>query len=189
MGGSYLSNPVTFLIETLFGLYILAFMLRFLLAQVRADFYNPISQFLVKITNPVLLPLRRVIPSLGKFDTSTLVSMLILQVIALVLILVLAGMPLSPVFIGVRAISELLELLLNVYLFAILVQIIISWINPGNHNPVTSLLHTLTEPVLRPCRQLIPAIGGLALSPMVALIGIQIAKMLLIPPLHHLASL
>lgn len=189
MGGNYLSNPVTFLIETLFGLYILAFMLRFLLALVRADFYNPVSQFLVKITNPVLVPLRRIVPSLGKFDTSTLLSMFILQVIALLLIMALRGASLSPLAIGILALSELLELLLNVFLFAILIQVIISWINPGNYNPVTSLLYTLTEPILRPCRQLIPAIGGLDLSPMVALIGLQVAKMLLIPPLHQLASL
>lgn len=189
MGGSYLSNPVTFLIETLFGLYILAFMLRFLLALSRADFYNPVSQFLVKITSPVLVPLRRILPSLGKVDTSTLVSMFVLQLIALALILALRGLPLSPWFLGIRAISELVELFLNVYLFAILIQVIISWINPGNYNPVTSLLYTLTEPVLRPLRQMIPPIGGLDLSPMAALLGIQVVKMLIIPPLHHLAGL
>jgi YggT family protein len=189
MGSNYISNPLTFLIETLFGLYIMAFMLRFLLAQVRADFYNPVSQFLVKITNPILVPLRRIIPSIGKFDTSTMLTMFVLQVIALVLILLLANGSLSPFSIGILAVSELLELFLNIFLFAILIQVIISWINPGSYNPVTSILHNLTEPILRPCRQLIPAIGGLDLSPMVALLGIQIAKMLLIPPLHQLASL
>ncbi len=189
MGSSYLSNPLTFLIETLFGLYILAFMLRFLLAQVRADFYNPVSQFLVKITNPILVPLRRIVPSVGKFDTSTILTMFILQVISLVLILSLSSKPLSPFFIAILAFSELLELFLNIFLFAILIQVIISWINPGSYNPVTSILHNLTEPILRPCRQLIPAIGGLDLSPMVAMIGIQIAKMLLIPPLHQLANM
>lgn len=189
MGSSYLSNPVTFLIETLFGLYILAFMLRFLLALVRADFYNPVCQFLVKITNPVLIPLRRIIPSAGKFDTSTIIAMFVLQVIALVLVLLFRGQPLSPTFISVRAISELVELFLNIFLFAILIQVILSWINPGTYNPVVSILYSLTDPVLRPARQMIPAMGGLDLSPIIVLIGIQLAKMLLIPPLHHLAGL
>ena len=81
MGDSYLTNPLEFLISTLFGLYILAFMLRFLLGAVRADFYNPVCQFLVKITNPLLVPLRRVIPAIGRLDTASIVLMLALELL------------------------------------------------------------------------------------------------------------
>jgi len=187
MGNSYLTNPVTFLIDTLFGLYILAVMLRFLLAAVRADFYNPVSQFLVKVTNPLLVPLRRIVPSAGKLDTSTLVLMLALQMLALTLIAMLRGVGLSLPALFILSVAELLGLLLNVFLFSIFIQVILSWINPGTYNPVVSLLYSLTEPVLRPCRRLLPPIGGMDLSPIIALVAIQLLKMLLLPPLRHLA--
>ncbi len=188
MGGSYVTNPLEFLINTLFGLYILTVMLRFLLAAVRADFYNPISQFLVKVTNPPLLPLRRILPSVGKLDTSALVLMLALQMLSFTLIALLRGGHISIGTLLLLSCAELLGLFLNVLLFSIFIQVIISWINPGTFNPAISLLYSLTEPVLRPCRRLIPPMSGLDLSPLVALIGIQLAKMLLLPPLISLAQ-
>ncbi len=188
MGSSYVANPVEFLVNTLFGLYILAVLLRFLLALVRADFYNPVSQFLVKVTNPVLIPLRRIIPSAGKVDTSALVLMLVLQMAALGLIALLRDSQISIAALLLLSLAELLGLLLNVFLFAILIQVIMSWLNPGAYNPAVSLLYSLTEPVLRPCRRLIPPFSGIDLSPLVALIVIQLAKMLLLPPLYQLAN-
>ncbi len=188
MGDSYLTTPVTFLVDTLIGLYILAVMLRFLLGTVRADFYNPVSQFLVRITNPVLLPLRRMLPSVGRLDSASLVLMLGLQMADLALIALLRGASLSLLTIFILAVAELVGLLLNVFLFAIFIQVILSWISPGTYNPVASILYSLTEPVLRPCRRLLPPIGGMDLSPLIALLGIQVLKMLLLPPLHHLAG-
>ncbi len=187
MGSSYLTNPIQFLIQTLFGLYILAIMLRFLLQWVRADFYNPISQFLVKITNPPLRPLRRVIPGLGGIDLAAVLLMLALQVVAILLIQAVAGVLPSLGFTIVASIAELVDLGFNVFLFAIFIQVIISWINPGAHNPATGLLYSLTEPVLRPARRMIPAMGGLDLSPMAVIIAIYLLKMLLIPPIEHIA--
>ena len=188
MGSSYVTNPIEFLINTLFGLYILIVMLRFLLAVVRADFYNPVSQFLVKATNPLLVPLRRFIPSIGKIDTSALVLMLALQMASFGLIALLRGGQIAMGGILIHSIAELLGLFLNVLLFSILIQVILSWVNPGTYNPVVSLLYSITEPVLRPCRRLIPPISGMDLSPIVALIAIQLAKMLLLPPLYQLAN-
>jgi YggT family protein len=188
MGSSYVTNPIEFLITTVFGLYILAFMLRLLLALLRADFYNPVSQFLVRITNPLIIPVRRVLPSVGKWDTSTITIMLVLQVLAVSLVLLLRGGAISLSAVLVYSAVELLSLGINVFLFAILIQVVISWINPGTYNPVTSVLHSLTEPVLRPIRQVIPPVSGFDLSPLVALIGLQILKMLLLPPLRHLAG-
>ncbi|MCG6864279.1 MAG: YggT family protein [Thiogranum sp.] len=187
MGSSYVTNPVEFLINTLFGLYILTVMLRFLLAVVRADFYNPVSQFLVKVTNPPLRPMRRVLPSVGKLDTSALVLMVALQMLSFYLIALLRGGGVSIGALLILSVAELIGLFLNVLLFSILVQVVISWVNPGTYNPAISLLYSLTEPVLRPCRRLIPPISGLDLSPLVALLGIQLAKMLLLPPLYSLA--
>ncbi|MGD2075459.1 MAG: YggT family protein, partial [Gammaproteobacteria bacterium] len=164
MQSSYVANPVEFLINTLFGLYILAVMLRFLLALVRADFYNPVSQFLVKVTNPALTPLRRVIPSIGKVDASALLLMLILQVVALALVAGFRGSGISLSGLLILSLAELLSLLLNVFLFAILIQVIMSWINPGAYNPAVSLLYSLTEPVLQPFRRLLPPLSGIDLS-------------------------
>jgi len=181
MGTGYVTNPLGFLINTLFGLYILMVMLRFILAVVRADFYNPVSQFLVKVTNPPLLMLRRVIPSTGKIDTSALVLMLGLQLLSFTLIGLLRGGPLALWPLLVLSLRELAELALNVFLFSIFIQVIISWVNPGTYNPVVSLLYNITEPVLRPCRRLVPPISGMDLSPLVALIAIQLAKYLILP--------
>ena len=181
MSSSYLTNPIEFVISTLFSLYILALMLRFLLGVVRADFYNPVSQFLVRITNPLLLPLRKVIPGFGKVDVASIVLMLLLQIAVLVIILLLrgAGIPVLPLLL--RAAGELVSLVLYVYLVAIIVQVIISWINPGTYNPVNSLLHSLTGPVLRPIQRIIPPLSGMDLSPLFALIGLQVLRMLIVP--------
>ena len=187
MGSNYVTNPIEFLINTLIGLYILMIMLRFILATVRADFYNPVSQFLVKVTNPPLLPLRRLIPSIGKIDTSSLVLMLVLQMASFSLIALLRGGHIALGSLLILSLAELLGLLLNVFLFSIFIQVIISWVNPGTYNPVISLLYSITEPLLRPCRRLIPPISGMDLSPLVALLAIQLAKMLLLPPLFQLA--
>lgn len=188
MGSSYFINPVEFLINTLFGLYVLAIMLRMLLALSQADFYNPVSQFLVKITSPVLVPLRRILPSAGKIDTSSLVLMLAVQMLAILLILLLrgAGVPLATlVFLSL---AELVSLLFNIYIFAIIIMAILSWVNPGTYNPVTGLLYSLTEPVIRPFRKLLPPMGGMDLTPMLAIIALYVLKMLVLPPLYHLAG-
>ncbi|MEX0730441.1 MAG: YggT family protein [Aquisalimonadaceae bacterium] len=187
MTGNYLGDPLAFLVQTLFGLYILAVMLRFLLQLVRADFYNPITQLLVKVTHPPLAPLRRVLPSIGRADTASIVLMVALQFAALALVLAIAGRPINPAFLLVYSVAELVNLLLNVFLFAVLIRVVISWISPGSYHPGIAVLDSLTEPVVAPARRLIPPMGGLDLSPMVVLIGIQLLKMLLIPPIRQLA--
>lgn len=181
MSGNYFTNPIEFLISTLFSLYILTVMLRFLLGLVRADFYNPVSQFLVRITNPVLVPLRKVIPSIGKLDISAVVLMIALQVLALTLILLLrgGGVPVGTVIL--LSLAQLVSLAINVFFFAIIIQVILSWVNPGTYNPVTSLINSLTGPILRPIQQLIPPISGIDLSPLFAIIGLQVLRMLVMP--------
>ena len=178
---SYLANPLEFLISTLFSLYILAVMLRFLLGMVRADFYNPISQFLVKITNPLLIPLRKIIPGTGKIDVAAIILMLVLQLIMLAIIVALRGVTPPLLMLLVTAIGQLVILAINVFLFAIIVQVIISWINPGSYNPVNGLLNSLTAPVMRPIQRLLPPMSGIDLSPLFALIGLQVLKMLIQP--------
>ncbi len=186
----YLANPAAFLINTAFSLYILAVMLRFLFQLVEADFYNPISQFLIRITHPLLRPLRRIVPSLGRIDMASIVLMLALQMLADYLLFLLRGG--GQVAVGIligSALVQLVNLTFNVFFYAIILQAILSWINPDPYNPIYTLLTDLTEPVLRPFRRLLPTLGGLDLSPLLALIALQVLKMLIIPPLQKLALL
>ncbi|WP_316369191.1 YggT family protein [Candidatus Thiodiazotropha sp. CDECU1] len=188
MGSSYLTDPVVFLVQILFGLYILAVLLRFLLQLVRADFYNPISQFLVKATNPPLKVFRRLIPGFGGIDLSSIVLAWLLKTIELFIIVSLTGTTINLLAPFVWAIPELVELVINIYLFGILIQVILSWVNPGSYNPATALLYSLTGPVMRPAQKILPPMGGIDLSPMLVMIGLILLKMLLLPPLRHVTS-
>lgn len=188
MGANYLSTPAVFLIQTLFGFYILAVLLRFLLQWVRADFYNPLSQFLVKITGPALRPLRRLIPGFGRLDWASLVLAWILKSIELMLILGVKGfggiMPMTMLW----ALPELLSLTLNIVLFAIFIQAIASWISPYGGHPAQALMSSLTEPLLRPARRMLPDAGGIDVSPMLVIVGLILLEMLLLPPLKLLVG-
>lgn len=181
---SYLTNPLEFLITTLISLYLLAVMLRFLLGLVRADFYNPVSQFLVRVTNPLLVPLRKVIPVVGKFDTAAIVLMLVLQLISEFIVISLRGASVPFLTLLMYSIGELFMLLINILLVSIVVQAILSWINPGTYTPVSSLLYSLTNPILKPIQRIIPPLSGIDLSPLFAVIGLQVVRMLIMPLLH-----
>jgi YggT family protein len=189
MGFTYMTDPIIFLIDTLFSLYILAVLLRFLLQWCGADFYNPISQFLVKVTHPPLRILRRFVPSIGKIDTSSLILMLSLQMLADFSILLLKGVTINIGALTILSITQLISLLINVFVFAVFARAILSWLNPGTFNAASSILATLTEPLLDICRKVIPDLGGIDLSPLAALLLLQLAKMVILPPLHELASL
>jgi YggT family protein len=189
MGATYMTDPIIFLIDTLFSLYILAVLLRFLLQWCGADFYNPISQFLVRVTHPPLRILRRFVPSIGKIDTSALILILTLQMLADFSILLLKGVTINIGALTILAITQLISLLINVFVFAVFARAILSWMNPGAFNAAASILTTLTEPLLDICRKVIPDLGGIDLSPLAALLLLQLAKMVVLPPLHELASL
>ncbi len=189
MSSSYMTDPAIFLIDSLFSLYILAVLLRFLLQWCGADFYNPISQFLVKTTHPPLKLLRRFVPSIGKIDTSSLVLVLGLQMLADFSILLLKGVAIGIGALTILSLTQLISLLLNIFIYGIFARAILSWINPGSFNSAASILYSLTEPVLNLCRRIIPDLGGIDLSPLAALMLLQLAKMVILPPLHQLASL
>lgn len=188
MDGSYLSNPLVFLIEVIFGTYVLVLMLRFVLQLVHADFYNPVSQFIVRVTSPVLHPLRRVIPAMAGMDTASLVAMWLFKSLELGLILLVTGSSASLAGVVLWALPELVRLAINLFLYAILIEVILSWVNPGSYNPAVGLVQRITAPLLTPARRLIPPIGGLDLSPMLVMIGLVLLKMLLIPPLQLLVA-
>jgi YggT family protein len=186
MGAGYLAQPAIFLVKVLFGLYATLVVLRFLLQLTRADFYNPLSQFIVKATKPLLNPLRRVIPGVSGIDVASLVLAWFVLTLEQLAILALAGAGFQLAGAALLAIPELISLIINVFLFAILIQVIISWINPGGYNPAIGLIHGLTEPLLAPVRRRMPNMGGLDLSPMVVMLGLVVLEMLLIPPIKEL---
>ncbi|MCW9025287.1 MAG: YggT family protein [Gammaproteobacteria bacterium] len=185
----YFSNAGAFLIQTLFGLYMLIIMLRMILQWARADFYNPLSQFIVKATNPPLKPLRRLIPSIAGVDTASIVLLLLLKIIELLLLGLLPGQAI-PGIPGLLALSvvELFSLLVNIFLFSIFIQAILSWVGGANYNPVGALLHQVTAPVLRPFRNLIPPMSGMDLSPLAAIIAIYLVILLVVTPLRDWAG-
>ncbi len=189
MDSSYMTNPLIFIIDSILSLYILAVLLRFLLQWTNADFYNPISQFLVKITHPPLKLLRRFIPAIGKIDTSSLVLALLLQMTADFSILAIKGLIVSLPALLLVSFTQLISLFFNVFIFAIFARAILSWIDPSSYNSASSVLYSLTEPLLNLCRRLIPDLGGIDLSPLATLLLLQVAKMMVIPPLQQLSSL
>ena len=184
-----MTDPMVFLIDTVFSLYILAVMLRFLLQWTQADFYNPISQFLVKITHPPLRVMRRFIPSVGRIDTSSLTLALLLQILANFAILALKGVSISIVALTVLSFTDLLKMLLDIFVYAIFAGAILSWFAAGSYSGASSLLYSLTDPLLNVCRRVMPDFGGIDLSPLLALVLLQLAKMMILPPLHELAGL
>ena len=173
-------NPFIFLIDTLFSIYIAIMLLRFLLQQVGADFYNPISQFVVKATQPLVSVARRFIPSIRKIDTASLVLVLALIIIKLVILFSLAGFPVNGLQLLVKALYDLISLTFDIFIVALFVQAILSWINPDPYHPVSSLLRSLTFPILRPIQKHVPPIGGIDLSTLITLIGLMFIKRLVL---------
>ncbi len=168
-----------FLIQTVFGFYILAVMLRFLLQWVRADFYNPLVQFLVRITNPPLLPLRRIVPGYRGLDLASLVLAFALQLVEMSLITLLISPFPSVGGVLLLTVAELFKLLINIYLWGIVIQAILSWVNPDPRHPAARVLAQLTDPVLRPVRNRLPPVSGIDLSPMVVVVGLIFISLLL----------
>lgn len=188
------------IINTLFDMYILLVLLRFLLQLLRADFYNPVSQFIVKVTSAPLKMLRRVIPSFAGQDSASIVLCLSLIYLKFIILRALSipavqiGTAVAPIggvsYAGlfVISIADLVALTMTVFLIAIIIQVILSWVNPGQYNPVIGLVQKIASPVLKPIQKLIPSIGGLDLSPLLATLVLMVAKMLIIPPLVMLGS-
>lgn len=186
-GGGYVSGAASFLVQTAFGLMVLVVMLRFLLQTVRADFYNPLSQFVVRATNPVLVPMRRVIPGLGGVDLAAVLLMLALKWLELTVMVQLAGGEAGLLALLVLAVAELLELAIFVFIVTLMIQVIMSWVNPGAYNPMTTLLHSINEPLLRPARRVLPPMSGLDLSPLAVFVVLNLARFLLVAPIRDLA--
>jgi YggT family protein len=188
MTSAYLTNPIVFLIQTLFGLYAAIILLRFLLQWARADFYNPVSQFVVKVTTPVLHPLRQLIPGYAGLDLAALLLAWLVKTIELSLVALIAVPGASAFGAAAWAVPELVDLTINIFIFAVLIRVVLSWVNPDPYHPIASLLGTLTEPIMRPASRILPPVGGLDLSPVLVMVALVLIKMLVMPPLDLLTG-
>ncbi len=174
-----------YVIQTLASLYLLIVMLRFLFQLVRADFYNPISQFVVKATNPLLMPLRKAIPGLFGIDLASLVLALLVQWLAIQVVASLGGLGiLNPLLVLTWGLVGLLSLTVNIFFWGMIVMIIVSWVAPQSYHPALLLLRQLVEPVMAPFRRLIPPMGGLDISPIFAFLVLNVVLILI----RHIAN-
>jgi YggT family protein len=175
-----MQSALTFLTSALLDLYVIAFVLRLVMAWMRADFRNPLAQFIVKVTNPLVIPARRFIPSIGGVDTATLVVLLAVQSLSTAIVVQLACVGGADIGqIVVYGLFRLAHLVLNLYFWLILVYVLASWIGQGGYNPAIAILASLVDPLLAPIRRLIPTIAGFDLSPIVAFLAIGFVERLI----------
>lgn len=170
---------IRFLIDTLFTLFTVVLLLRFIMQMVRADFRNPIARAIVQVTNPVVLPLRKVLPPAGKLDTATIAAVVLCTGLKIWLIAALVAFAPGLLTLLQLTLFEVVRLVLQLYLFSIVLNALLSFLAPGSYSPAQSLLASICDPVLNPLRRLIPPIGGIDLSPLWAIIAIQALLLLL----------
>jgi YggT family protein len=179
----YFANAGQIVIQFVFGALILLIVLRVLLQWVRANFYNPICQFLYKATNPVLMPMRKVIPAWRNLDIAGIVLAWLVTAIKLVLLAATLGQTLGFAGLAVLSIADLVDFVLLLYFVLVLARVVISLVNADSYHPIVPLVIQVTEPVLKPFRRRLPAIAGLDFSPMVVLLVLMLARVLIAAPL------
>ena len=168
-----LDNIGIYLINTLFDLYLVVLGARLILAWVRANYFNPVTRFIIKITQPIVSPVRRIIPTYWGIEFATLFLMIVFELLKMILIssILLGGVDLSVIFI--LAVLGCIKMVLTVIFYSILIGAIMSLLSPG-HTPVSEVLYQISSPVLKPLRRLIPPIGGIDITPIPALIILQV---------------
>ncbi|AMZ73846.1 MULTISPECIES: YggT family protein [Pseudomonas] len=176
-----LNTAAVYVLQTLGSLYLLIVLLRFVLQLVRANFYNPLCQFIVKATQPLLKPLRRIIPSVFGLDMSSLVLAILVQLALMALTLLLTyGTTGNPLQLLIWSLIGVTALFLKIFFFAMIISVILSWVAPGSHNPGAELVNQICEPALAPFRRIVPNLGGLDISPILAFMVLKLIDMLVI---------
>lgn len=168
------------LLTTAFDIYIIILWLRFLLQLLHADYYNPVAQFTVRATAPLVDPLRRIMPGNRSWNPAALVLIVLFKMTEITLVGMLGGGgTMSPPSLVLYTVVSLLFLAADFYFWTLIISVVLSWVAPGSYSPAAVLVHQITEPLLAPCRRLMPNMGGLDLSPIIAFLGIQVFKILL----------
>ena len=182
----YFANAGQIIIEFIFGALIALIVLRVLLQWVRANFYNPICQFLYKATNPVLMPLRKVVPAWRNLDIAGIALAWVVTALKLVLLYATLGEALGVLGLVVLSLADLIDFVLLLYIVLILARVVISFVGADSYHPIVPLVMQLTEPVLKPIRRVLSSVSGIDFSPMVALLAITLARVLIAKPLLDL---
>ena len=187
---SPLNHASLLLVQFLFDFFLTMVLLRLLLQSVRANFYNPIGQFIIRVTDPVLTPLRRFIPSISGVDMASIILLFVTELLKLLFMHIISyhNVP-YPAGLLIWTIGDLLRALINVFFYAILLQMILSWISPDPRQPLTQLLYRLTEPLLALARRYVRPIGGIDISPVPVMLILQLALILLANPLSNFGAM
>ena len=172
---------LSFLIRSIGGIYLWAVLLRFLLQVARADFYNPISQALVRVTNPLVKPLRRFIPGFFGIDIASLLLAILVKLATVIPVFVIqtGSLNFNLVMVLLVSILSVLVAMLKIYFLAMIAMIILSWVAGGSYHPAVLLIQQISEPVMAPFRRLLPPMGGIDFSPILAFLAINVVKILL----------
>ena len=186
MSGGYFSDAGLFLVDTVLGLYIVIVLLRFLFQLANVDFYNPISQFIVKASNLPLSRLRRVVPSLWGIDFAAVVLLIVLEGARIGITALLIGRTPQLAGVLVLSIAKLVKLAVYVMVFSIFIRALLSWISTGRVHPMLQLLYSFTEPLMAPARRILPTTSGLDLSPIIVFIVLMLILKRLVQPLLDL---
>ncbi|QKZ07253.1 YggT family protein [Pseudomonas eucalypticola] len=185
-----ISGATIFVVQTLVSFYLAIVLLRFVLQLVKANFYNPLSQFAVKATQPLLKPLRQVVPSIAGLDTSSLLLAIVIQALLMAFVMMLTyGTILDLPHLLIWALLGVFSLFLKIFWVAMIVMVIVSWIAPGTHNPAAELAYQIAEPILAPFRRMLPNLGGLDISPIFAFLAIQVVQSFFMPKLAEMAQM
>lgn len=183
----YLLNAATFLIQTAFGFFIVVFVLRAMLIAIGAPFNQPICRFVYLFTNPVITPIRNIVPRWRRIEFASLLVAWLLVALEILLLLALFGLGVGWVALLPRALVDLLDWIVLIELVAILIYCVVSFIPSARHDSNFRLLAQLSEPVLGPFRRLLPPLGGLDFSCALACVALILVRILVIAPLADLA--
>lgn len=180
---SYFINATDFLVQSLLGIALFIVLLRFWMQWVRADFRNEIGQFVISLTNPVVIPLRKIIPSVGTIDSATVLLSFIIASIKAYAFITMRGASVDLLTLALFGLGEMLQAGVYVLLIAIIVQIVASWVSPHSYHPVINVARSISEPVMAPARKILPSIGGLDFSPIIVILFLQFFLRLFVAPL------
>jgi YggT family protein len=176
-------NPLSqishLVLSTAFDLYIIILWLRFLLQLLHADYYNPMAQFVVQATAPLVNPLKRIIPGNRSWEPSVLVIIVLVKMLEITLLsMSMGGGTIPPLYLLIYTVVELLQLLAEFYFWTLMISVVLSWVAPGSYSPIAVLVNQIIEPLQAPCRRLLPPMGGLDLSPIIVFLGIKVFQIL-----------
>ena len=166
-------RALQYIIDALTSMYLLLLMLRLVFPYMRVNFRSPLAQAIMRLTSPPVVPLRRILPPVGRVDTATLLVALVIQAAAVTLIVLLHGVTPIPLAVALTTIIKLVVLFIHLFAFAVIIRVVLSWVAPHQHNPATEIVNSISDPVLAPFRRLIPSIGGMDISPVFVIVGLM----------------